>query len=196
MIDSEYREYAKINFVPIVREKTRDLLMEKIKEINPQKILEIGTAIGYSGILMLLNSNASLVTLEIDENMYKIAKSNFQKENLTNRVNIVLGDAKNYLENSDEKFDFIFLDGPKSKYIEYLPKLIKMLNTNGLIFCDNVLFKGLVKSKEEPPKKYRTIVRSLRKFLYEIENNNNLNVKVLDLEDGVALIKFKNESFC
>ncbi|MBE5745791.1 MAG: O-methyltransferase [Clostridiales bacterium] len=191
MIESEIREFAKENFVPIVRPKTKELLIEKIKEINPKNILEIGTAIGYSGILMLLNSNANLITLEKNENMAELAIQNFEKENLLNRVNLVLGDAKNYIENTKEKFDFIFLDGPKGQYLNYLPYLLKILNKNGLLFCDNVLFEGLVRSDIIAPKKHRTIVNSLRKFLSVIENDNTLNVEVLDLEDGVALIEHK-----
>lgn len=191
MIESEIRDFAKQNYVPIVRPETSKLLVEKIKKINPSNILEIGTAIGYSGTLMLQNSKAKLVTLEKDEKMQKIALENFEKENLLDRVKIVLGDAKDYIENSNEKFDFIFLDGPKGQYINYLPYLLNMLNKNGLLFCDNVLFNGLVKSEIEAPKKHRTIVNSLRKFLDAIENDNTLNVEVLDLEDGVALITHK-----
>jgi len=191
MIESEIREFAKENFVPIVRPKTKELLIEKIKEINPKNILEIGTAIGYSGILMLLNSNANLITLEKNENMAELAIQNFEKENLLNKVNLVLGDAKNYIENTKEKFDFIFLDGPKGQYLNYLPYLLKILNKNGLLFCDNVLFEGLVRSDIIAPKKHRTIVNSLRKFLSVIENDNTLNVEVLDLEDGVGLIEHK-----
>ncbi len=191
MNEKEFREYAKANFVPIVRPKTSELLVEKIRKINPKNILEIGTAIGYSGILMLENSNANLITLEKDENMFKISTENFKKYGLTNRVKIVLGDCKDFIDKEEGKFDFIFLDGPKSHYAEYIYHLINMLNDDGLIFCDNVLFQGLVKNNEEPPKKFRTIVNNLRKFLNLIENDSNLVVETLDLEDGVSLIRKK-----
>lgn len=188
MDELQMREYAKEHFVPIVREKTSQLLIENVKEINPSKILEVGTAIGYSGILMLENSNAKLVTLEINENMKNLALQNFEKENLSNRVNLVFGDCKEYIENSSEKFDFIFLDGPKSQYINYYPYLLKMLNKNGRIFVDNVLFQGLVLNKTEPPKKYRTIVNNLRKFLNLVQQDKNVKSELIDIEDGVLII--------
>lgn len=189
MNEQEYREFARINFVPIVRPKTSEILIEKIKEINPKNILEIGTAIGYSGLLMLNNSSANLVTLEKDEKMFNLAIQNFEKEGVSDRVNMILGDCKDYIEKEAGKFDFIFLDGPKSHYVEYLPHLVKMLNKGGMIFCDNVLFQGLVKCENEPPKKFRTIVNNLRKFLEIVENDKMLNSQVLDIEDGVCIIK-------
>ena len=189
MNEQEYREFARINFVPIVRPKTSEILIEKIKEINPKNILEIGTAIGYSGLLMLNNSSANLVTLEKDEKMFNLAIQNFEKEGVSDRVKIILGDCKDYIEKEEGKFDFIFLDGPKSHYVEYLPHLVKMLNRGGMIFCDNVLFQGLVKCENEPPKKFRTIVNNLRKFLEIVENDKMLNSQVLDIEDGVCIIK-------
>ena len=189
MDEKEFRTYAKDNFVPIVRPKTSKILIEKVKAINPKKILEIGTAIGYSGLLMLENSNASLITLEKEENYKKIATENFEKYGFKDRVKIVLGDCKDYIDKEPEMFDFIFLDGPKSHYAEYLPHLLNMLNEDGLIFCDNVLFQGLVRSLEEPPKKFRTIVNNLRKFLDLTLNDKNLFTEILDVEDGIALIK-------
>lgn len=189
MNEQEYREFAKVNFVPIVRPKTSEILIEKIKEINPKNILEIGTAIGYSGLLMLNNSSANLITLEKDEKMFNLAIQNFEKEGVSDRVKIILGDCKDYIEKEEGKFDFIFLDGPKSHYLEYLPHLVKMLNKGGMIFCDNVLFQGLVKSENEPPKKFRTIVNNLRKFLEVVENDKKLNSQVLDIEDGICIIK-------
>lgn len=189
MNEQEFREFARVNYVPIVRPQTSKLLIEKIKEINPKSILEIGTAIGYSGILMLENSNAKLVTLEKDEKMFDLATENFKKANLTNRVKIILGDCKEYIFKEEGEFDFIFLDGPKSHYLEYLPHLIKMLSKNGTIFCDNVLFQGLVTANVEPPKKFRTIVNNLRAFLSAVKNDKNLNAQILDIEDGICLIK-------
>lgn len=192
MIESEIREFAKDNFIPIVRPKTSELLIEKVKEVDPNNILEIGTAIGYSGILMLQNSTAKLVTLEKDEKMQKLALENFEKENLRDRVELIFGDAKDFIEKTPQMFDLIFLDGPKGQYLNYLPFLLKMLNKNGLLFCDNVLFGGLVLSDIVAPKKHRTIVNSLRKFINTIKNNKSLSVELLDLEDGIALIKHKN----
>lgn len=182
----EFREWAISINIPIVRGKTEKLLIEKVKEIKPKKILEIGTAVGYSGTLMLKNSNALLTTLELDEERFLMAKTKFKEFEVDNRVKQVLGDAKEYLKETQEKFDFIFLDGPKSHYVEYLENLIEMLNEGGAIFADNVLFRNLVLNNEEPPKKYRTIVRNLRKFLKELEKNEKLSTKIYEIEDGIS----------
>ncbi len=189
MNEKEYREFADNNFIPIIREESGKILIEKIKQINPKNILEIGTAMGFSGVLMLENSNANLTTLEKDEKMKNLALKNFEKENLISRVNLIFGDAFDFIENCKEKFDFIFLDGPKGQYLKYIPYLINSLNENGLIFCDNVLFQGLVLTKIVPPKKHRTIVNNLRKFLDYILNREDLQVELLKIEDGIALIK-------
>jgi len=188
MNEIEMRKFAHDNFVPIVRPKTSKLLIDSIKEKNTTSILEIGTAIGYSGILMLENSNANLVTLEKDQNMKNFAIQNFTKENLINRVELIFGDCFNYLKQKPKKFDFIFLDGPKGQYLKYYPYLLEMLNENGRIFVDNVLFQGFVQSNEEPPKKFRTIVNNLRGFIQTVKNDTNVSSKLIDIEDGVLLI--------
>ncbi len=193
MNEQEIRRFAKENFIPIVREKTSKILIEKVKEINPKNILEIGTAIGYSGMLMLENSEAFLTTLEIDENRKNIALKNFNSAGFQNRVNLVFGDCKTFIESEKEVFDFIFLDGPKGQYVKYLPHLINMLSRKGLMFCDNVLFEGLVQNYDAIiPKKHRTIVNNLRKFLKIVSEDKNLECEILDVEDGICLIKKKN----
>lgn len=182
----EFRNFAMKNNIPIVREKTEQLLIDKIKQINPKSILEIGTAVGYSGTIMLKNCNATLTTIELDEERFLQAKEKFAEFNVQNRVVQVLKDAKEFIESTTEKYDFIFLDGPKSHYIEYLPYLISLLNENGAIFADNALFRGYVLSEEEPPKKYRTIVRNLRKFLSALDENKSLKTEIFNIEDGVS----------
>ena len=192
MDELKIREFAKKNFIPIVRPKTSELLIEKIKEIKPKSVLEIGTAIGYSGIIMLQNSDAHLTTLEKDEKMKQLAQENFKNENLIERVNLILGDAFDYIQNTTEKFDFIFLDGPKGQYAKYLPYLLDMLTQDGLMFCDNVLFEGLVQDESaKVDKKHRTIVNNLRLFLKMVSENNAIESEIINLEDGVCLIKNK-----
>ncbi len=188
MKENEIREFAKENFIPIVRPNTGKLLIEKVKEINPSQILEIGTAIGYSGILMLENSRAKLTTLEKDEKMKNIALKNFEKEGFNDRVTLIFGDAIDFIEKENQKFDFIFLDGPKGQYPKYLPHLLKMLNVGGMIFCDNVLFGGLVLSEGIVEKKHRTIVNNLRLFLKMVKDNDKIESELIDLEDGICLI--------
>lgn len=183
------KKFAKENFVPIVRPKTSELLIEMVKKCNPKSILEIGTAIGYSGILMLNNTNANLVTIEKDENMAKLAKQNFEQAGLSKRVTLIHQDAMEYINSETKKYDFIFLDGPKGQYVKYYPILLKLLNAGGTIFADNVLFQGLVLSNELPPKKNRTIVVNLRKFIDIVQKDARVESNLLQLEDGVLIIK-------
>lgn len=192
MDEAKTREFAKRNYIPIVRPKTCELLIEKIKEIKPKSILEIGTAIGYSGIIMLQNCDAYLTTLEKDERMKQLAQENFKKENLIERVDLVFGDAFEFIQKTTQKFDFIFLDGPKGQYAKYLPYLLNRLTPKGLMFCDNVLFEGLVQDENaNVDKKHRTIVNNLRLFLKMVNENNAIESEIINLEDGVCLIKNK-----
>lgn len=189
MEEKDIREFARENYVPIVRPKTLEILIEEIKKSNAKTILEIGTAIGYSGIRMLENSVANLVTIEKDEKMRDIALKNFKKEGLSDRVNLVFADAIDYLKIEKGKFDFIFLDGPKGQYIHYLPYLKGILNDGGTMFCDNVLFMGLVNSNVEPPKKHRTIVNNLREFIKTLCEDENYETNLIDIEDGILIAK-------
>ena len=192
MNEEAFREFAEKNYVPVVRKQTSKLLLEKIKQINPKQILEIGTAIGFSGILMLENSTAVLTTLEKDPKMFEMAKQNFENAGLKSRVNLVLCDAFDFLKNTNQKFDFVFLDGPKGQYAKYLPYLLNLLSNGGLLFCDNVLFGGLVEDYSKiPEKKHRTIVNNLRTFLKMVQENENLDSELIRIEDGICLIKLK-----
>ena len=170
-----------------MREKGAQVLVDLIKQNQPKTILEIGTAIGYSGSLMLLNSNATLITLEKNAESAAIANENFKKLNLESRVQVIVGDAKDSLKKIEGKFDFIFLDGPKGQYINYLPILLELLNDGGLLVADNVHYHGLVLKEGVPEKKHRTIVVNLRKYLQSVTNNDKLKTEILPFADGIAI---------
>ena len=181
--------YAKENNVPVVRPQTLDLLLNTIKQNNSKRILEIGTAIGYSGLKMLLNSEATLTTIEKYEKSYNIAKDNFLRLGCSDRVNQILGDAKDVLQDlvdRKEKFDFVFLDGPKGQYLSYLPKLNELLIDGGIIFADDVLFRGLVQGDAWPEHRIRSLVINLRKYLKEV-NTPPFKSQLYELEDGVCI---------
>lgn len=185
-------DYAKINKIPILLPKARKILQELIKKHQPQNILEIGTAIGFSGSLMLLlSNNAKLTTLEKSENAIKIAKENFHKLNLTERVTILEGDATENLKILKPEFDFIFLDGPKAQYLYQLPILLNLLSKNGIILADNVLFRGMVKGTMPLNRRYKKIVLNLQKFIQQIENNSDLNSEIIPVGDGLMIISKK-----
>lgn len=188
-------DYAVQNNVPIIRDESLGVLLDTVKKYNPKNILEIGTAIGYSGIHMLKVSSAKLTTVELDKTRFEVAKSNFTRFALADRVEMFNVDALKYLQDavdSGKKFDFVFLDGPKGQYVKYLPYLDKLLVGGGIIFADNVYFRGMVQGDEVPPHKYRTIVVNLRKYLQKV-SEKPFKTQIIDIEDGIAITQKEGE---
>lgn len=188
---SELKKYAKTNLTPILRPKSARFLRDLCKEKKPQKILEIGTAIGYSASLMLsCCKNASLVTIEKDAHMALLAKETFLARNLTRQVRLIENDAFEALKSlvsEGEKFDLIFLDGPKGQYFKYLPLLKQLLGKKGTLLADDVLFHGYVKKEGDPGHKHRTIVASLRAFIADLQADESFKTSLLEFEDGLLL---------
>lgn len=173
---------------PVIKDEGALFLEKFIKEKQPSMVLEIGTAIGYSGSIILTAGAKKLITIEINEDSAKKAADNFKQLDLSDRVEILVGDAKDILPTLKGCFDVIFLDGPKGQYIKYLPYLIKLLKIEGYLIADNVLFRGMVLSNEEKtPRKYRTLVNNLRKFIESINNDDRLNTNIYELGDGISL---------
>ncbi len=176
------------NFVPIISKDVREYLKFLIKTNKDIKnILEVGTATGYSGIVMaeeIQERNGSLITIEIDEERFKKAKESFEKSNL-NGIKQIFGDATVEIKKLEEnKFDFIFIDAAKGQYKTFFEDSYKLLNEGGIIFIDNILFRGYM--YKEFPKRYKTIVRKLDEFidfLYE-----NYEFTLLPISDGVGLV--------
>lgn len=186
----QLKEIANKNYIPIIKDDGLGFLIKFCKNNNPKNILEIGTAIGYSGVYLLNNTQDSrLTTIEINEESYNTSKKTFEKLNLTNRVNQMLGDAKNIIKNLDQEFDFIFLDGPKGQYLSYMEDLIRLTKVGGYILADNVYFHGLVNGQEFVKHKLRSMVVNLRKFLKFIQQDKRLQSTIYDVGDGIALIK-------
>lgn len=185
----QLKSFAKKNIIPIIRPKSAKMLRNFCRVKKPKKILEIGTAIGYSTSIMLdAFKQAFVVTIEKDEKMAEIAKQTFKDRNLEEKVKLIESDAfvaLNKLQN--EKFDFIFLDGPKGQYFKYLPLLKGMLNINGFLLADDVLFHGYVKKEGDPGHKHRTIVASLRAFINDLSSDSNFETKLFEYEDGLLL---------
>lgn len=188
------KTWSKSNYIPIVRDKTVEKICEIIKEENCCKILEIGTAVGYSGILMLQsNPNAHLTTIEKDGERFNQAQKNFLDFDLSNRVSLILNDAKTTLERLEkcgDKFDFIFLDGPKGQYIKYLPILKKLLKINGILFADNILLGGLIKQSQVSHKN-RTMATNMKKFIEEITQDSDFETSIYEIDDGFSISKLK-----
>ena len=191
MNKAEIKEYAKKEWVPIIREQSAIFLCDYVKKHNPQSILEIGTAIGYSGILMLENSAAKLTTIEINKDFFELAKQNFCDAGFESRVEMFCDDAKNVFQKLNKKFDLIFLDGPKGQYLSYLPILKELLNEGGTLIVDDVFYHGWVKGEDYPRHKHRTIILRMREFLKKLETDEDFNTQILDIEDGIAVAVLK-----
>ena len=186
----ELRQNAKQRGEPILRDKSFQLLLELVKKEQPKKILEIGTNVGLSGISMLLTCPKSELTgIEIDEDIIKEAKENYRAFGVEDRAKIFCGSASDIIPILSGPYDLIFLDGPKGHYAEYLENLLYILSVDGILFADNVLYRGYVNGKVETPKRNNTIKHSMQRFLERITTDENLETKVLDLEDGVSITK-------
>ena len=196
-LDAEMKEilhYARENHIPVLLEDTAKLLFNLAYKLQPKNMLEIGTAIGYSGTLLLSASKTKLTTIENFDSNYDLAKKHFESAGISNNVEMLFGDAYNVivdLLNAGKKFDFIFLDGPKGQYIKYLPILKQLLSDGGILVSDNVHFKGMVFWEGVIPHRKRTIVVNLRKFLETIKNDTDFMWKELKIGDGVMISKLK-----
>ena len=195
MLD-EIRKYARESWIPVILDDSLDYIESKIlngKKI--ERILEIGTAIGYSAICFskFLTDSGKIDTIEIDKQRIMLAKANIDMMQISDKVNIIEGDALKVLKSLDKKYDFIFIDGPKSHYVEYLPICLKLLADGGTIVADNVIYKGMVTGPEVVKHKQRTAVMRLREFINVVKNDEKLNSELLDIGDGILVINKKEK---
>ena len=180
------RQDAQKRGEPILRDKSFELLLKKVKEVNPKYILEVGTNEGLSGVAMLLAcETARLTGIEIDENKYNVAKKNYKLFCVSDRAKIFLGDASEIIPVLTGNYDFIFLDGPKGHYFEYCAYLLPLLNKGGILFADDVYFHGMIKG--DAPHKHATIKNSMEKFLKVITEDGRLHTNIYDIEDGISV---------
>lgn len=191
-----YKEIkSRDDYMPFIRDESAKILFDICQKEKPKNILEIGTAVGYSALLMLEGAKESFVTtIEKDEKRAQEAKVNFEKNGVKERVDLIVGDAGEVLpqlEDEGKEFDLIFLDGPKGQYLRYLPHLKKMLCKGGLLVADNVLLHGWVKGEEFVKHKHRSMVVNLRKFLKCLEEDHDFDSKLLEIEDGMTISRKK-----
>jgi len=177
--------------IPIIMDDTLEVVDKILKEIKPKKILEIGTAVGYSAMCFseYLEPNGKIDTIERDEQRIAEAKINIVNVGVQEKINILEGDAIEILPNLNEKYDVIFIDAAKGKYPFFLKQSLRMLNDNGIIFADNILYKGYVMSDYNKHKQ-RTAVRNLREYIKEISENPNLETEILKVGDGLAISRY------
>lgn len=186
------KEKALKEHIPIIMDDTLEVVDKILKEIKPTKILEIGTAVGYSAMCFseYLETDGKIDTIEREIDRVKEAKENIKKVGVEEKINIYEGDAVEILPTLNEKYDMIFIDAAKGKYPFFLKEALRMLSENGVILADNILYKGYVMSDYNKHKQ-RTAVRNLREYITQVTENPNLETKILEVGDGLAITKRK-----
>ncbi|MDE7395351.1 MAG: O-methyltransferase [Clostridiales bacterium] len=180
-------DYADREIIAVLLPETVAFLRQAVMLANPKRILEIGTGVGYSGIVMLQEApNATLYTVEMDEARLEVAKRNFAEAGVLSRTVCYAGDCSEIIPNLTGQFDFIFLDGPKAQYCEYLPFLSRILSAGGILFCDNVLYEGMVSGEREIKNHKGGLVKKLDLFLHKLMADRTLCSSVLPVGDGVS----------
>lgn len=187
------KEKALEEHIPIIMDDTLEVVDKILKEIKPKKILEIGTAVGYSAMCFskYLQEDGIIDTIERDEERIAEAKVNIEKVGVAEKINILEGDAVEILPTLTGKYDMIFIDAAKGKYPFFLKEALRMLEKDGVILADNILYKGYVMSDYNKHKQ-RTAVRNLREYIHEVTEDPNLETEILEVGDGLAISKFKN----
>ena len=189
---AKIKEKALDDHIPIIMDDTLAVIQEELKELKLNKILEIGTAVGYSAICFseFLSENGKIDTIEREAERVLEAKENIKKAEVAEKINIMQGDATQILPTLNEKYDMIFIDASKGKYPFFLKEALRLLAPNGIIFADNVLYKGYVLSDYNKHKQ-RTAVRNLRELLKEVnelQESQKYRTRVLEVGDGLAII--------
>ena len=177
------------NHIPIIMDDTLEKIKEILKEEKPKRILEIGTAVGYSASCFVKYAEDAIVdTIELDEERAKQAIENVKKIGVDKNINIMIGNAVEILPTLSNEYDIVFIDAAKSKYSIFLEEGIRLIRNGGLILADNVLYKGYVMSDYNKHKQ-RTAVRHLREYIKEITENPNLETEILEIGDGLAITR-------
>ncbi|MGH4137190.1 O-methyltransferase [Clostridium sp.] len=185
----ELENFALENRVPIVQKETAKFLELMVTMNRPSRILELGTAIGYSAILMnqAMGGNCEITTIERDEKMIDLAKTNIEKYGLQNKITILQGECLEVLENLHGEYDMIFIDAGKGHYNHFLPHCLRLLKKQGILIADNVLFRGMVASKELATRRKVTIIKRMKSYLELVSSNDELITSVIPMGDGISV---------
>ena len=186
------KEKALEEHIPIIMDDTLEVIDTYLKEMKPKRILEIGTAVGYSAICFskYLAEDGMIDTIERDEERIAEAKENIKEMKLDSKINIYEGEAVEILPTLNNKYDAIFIDAAKGKYTFFLEQALRMLDEKGIIFADNILYKGYVLSDYNKHKQ-RTAVRNLREYIKQTTENIELETQILEVGDGLAITQKK-----
>ena len=189
---AKIKEKALEDHIPIIMDDTLEVIEKELRDVKPNSFLEIGTAVGYSAICFseFLGEAGRIDTIEREADRVIQARQNIKKAEVEEKINIIEGDAVEILPTLNEVYDVVFIDASKGKYPFFLKEALRMLAPKGIIFADNVLYKGYVMSDYNKHKQ-RTAVRNLREFLKELQENASLETKILEVGDGLAIARKK-----
>ena len=177
-------------FVPIIRKEMQSFMKVLLAMKKPVKILEVGTAVGFSAILMseYAPENCKITTIEKYEKRIPIAKENFKRAGKEDKITLLEGDALEILQGLEGTYDFIFMDAAKAQYIYYMPEIIRLLEKGGVLVSDNVLQDGdVIESRFAVERRNRTIHSRMREYLYQLKHEESLLTSIIPLGDGVAV---------
>ena len=182
------KEKALAEHIPIIMDETLEVIERYLNKNKPKRMLEIGTAVGYSAICFtqFLAENGMIDTIERETERVKEAKINIKLAEVEDKIHIYEGDAVEILPTLQNHYDVVFIDAAKGKYPFFLKESLRMINQNGIIFADNILYKGYVMSDYNKHKQ-RTAVRNLREYIKEVSENPNLETEILEVGDGLAI---------
>ena len=186
----QLERYAHETYVPVIRREMQSFLKVLLAIKKPMKILEVGTAIGFSTLLMCEYGPAGcqITTIENYQKRIPIARENFKKSGYENQITLLEGDAKDILKELEESFDLIFMDAAKGQYIHFLPDVLRLLRTDGVLVSDNVLQDGdIVESRYLVERRNRTIHKRMREYLYTLKHHPQLVTAVLPVGDGITV---------
>ena len=187
---NELERYAKKTNVPIIRTEMQSLLKFLLAMKEPKEILEVGTAIGFSALLMSEYGpkDCHITTIEKYEKRIPLAKENFKKAGKEENITLLEGDATEILQTLTGTYDFIFMDAAKGQYINFLPDILRLLKVGGLLISDNVLQDGdIIESRFAVTRRNRTIHARMREYLYELKHHEDLETVILPVGDGVTI---------
>lgn len=176
--------------VPIIRKEMGNLLKVLLQLVQPERILEVGTAVGYSAILMSENMphNCTITTIENYDKRIPVAKNNFKRAGKEDVITLIEGDALEVLKTLDGPYDFIFMDAAKGQYINYLPDIKRVLRKGGLLISDNILQEGeIVESRYAVTRRNRTIHARIREYVYELTHSEDFVTSIVPIGDGITL---------
>ena len=181
---------ARTGRVPIIRKETANFLQAMVAAKQPKRILEVGTAVGYSALLMaqVMPEGTDIITIEKYEPRIPVARRHFEEAGLSDRITLLEGDAGEILKELDGSFDFIFMDAAKAQYINFFPDVLRLLKKGGILISDNVLQDGdIIESHFAVERRNRTIYKRMREYLYVLKNHEELETSIIPLGDGVTL---------